>query len=347
MPGVPASVAWGPVHTVRLPIAVGSDRHFALTDAGTPDGRFLIGTVDRNDFANTTSTRPGDAVLYEIGTATLRTMATLGHPDSQMLSAAADDDWVVWQEAADQPNFLDWHLYAYSRATSTVREIAKATRSDDHPVTGPISFVWLSHGVAVWGQAIGQGAEPGHLENAVVRRADLATGKVSTVATSAGWPALSWPWLAWEEFPDGGAQRAVVTNLETGWKGSLPVVPPVIALDGPSAAFGAPDSHSIWLVDDVTRPETAAEIAHGATKADYLEWPTLNARIAAWAQNEASIVYDRAEHRLVTLPIDSGWSSGVVAGPNLVWEEQDPGHPGSGDYGSVIVLDTTTLPVIP
>ena len=213
---------------------------------------------------------------------------------------------------------------------------------------GPLTFIGLSHGSLVWGQAIGDGITRGNLANAVVNRHDLASGKTETVATAAGSPAFSWPWLVWEEFPAGGQRRSKVTNLETGATEQTDTVPATIVLDGGSAAYSAADLHSIWLIDDVSKPSSGVAIAHGIDDADYLQWPSLNDRLVAWSQDDASTVYDRAEHRLVHLPVANGWSSGIVTGPNVVWTERDPGHDPSADHADwIVVADTGTLPVLP
>ena len=85
----------------------------------------------------------------------------------------------------------------------------------------------------------------------------------------------------------------------------------------------------------------------GADNADYLEWPTINSRIVAWAQNGVSVVYDRAERRLVTLPVAYDWASGWAGGPNLVWAETSGATDGADHPVSFAVVDTATLAVLP
>ena len=338
---VPAARAWGEVATTRLPVAIGGSRHFVAADAGTSDGAYLIGSVQRDGFPDAPG-RPGYAALYEVATGRVLKMADLQTPDSQVWSASGDDEWVAWLEADDAAAY-DWRLFSYSRRTGRVREVARASENGDKAVPGPMSLVWVGHGVVLWGQAVGTGVSQGDVSNTVVRRADLASGRVETLATSAGSPALSWPWVAWLSLPAGGSWRTVFRNLDTGWTDSMDQTPPVIALDGQSAAFGAADSHSIWLIDDVTRPSAVVQIARGADDTDYLEWPTLNSRIVAWAQNGDSIVYDRAERQLVVLPVGYDWASGWVAGPNLVWAEAGPTTLDTGHPDWFVVVDTTSM----
>ena len=343
---VPAAAAWGDVRVVRLPVGVEPGRHFVFANAGTPDGRYLIGSVQRDGFGTTPGGAPGEAALYEVASGRVVKMARLQASTSQVLSAAADGDWVLWQESPDQAGW-GWRLYAYSLSTRRVHELARAATSGGQAVPGPLGFVSAGHGIAVWGQAVGSGLKEGDVSNAVVQRLDLASGRVTTVARSAGSPALSWPWLAWEELSPGGEWRLVASNLETGQRSSVPAASEAIALCGASAVYGAADNHSLWLIDDLAGPSAAVQVARGADVADYLEWPTLNGRIVAWAQNDFSIVYDRAERRLVALPVAYGWSSSTVAGPNLVWAEESAATAGSDHPATFAVLDTSTLPVLP
>jgi hypothetical protein len=342
----PSEVAWGSIQTTRLPIGVEADRYFVFSGSGTPDGRFLIGDVIRNHFLDTTSRRPGDVVLYEVASRKIQKLATMQAPNSQVTSASADEDWVVWMEA-DDADAYNWQLFAANRATGKVHQVAKADTKDGNPVPGPLTFVWVSHGSVVWGQGADTGISQGSVGNAVVRRHDLASGTTTTIAKGAGNPTLSWPWVAWEEFPAEAAARTVVANLDTGWTGALDVAPPSIVLDGQSAAYSTKDLHSIWLLDDVMAPSSATEIARGANVADYLQWPSLNERIVGWVQDDVSVVFDRAEHRLVRLPIAQGWSWGTVAGPNLVWFETDPTHTATDHPDWAVVADTRSFPVVP
>ncbi len=347
---VTAAQAWGTLATVRLPGSVGSDRHLVLENAATPDGRYLICVDQPNAFVASVPTYRdlSYAVLDEVATGSLRRMAALARPQSQMLSVASDGTWVVWTEADDAPSFFDWRLRAYNLATGQVKEIARAaTTQGGQPVQGPLSFVSVSHGLAVWGQTVSPGVDAGGMAAAVVREADLANGQISTLATSAGMPVLSWPWLAWGVSEgSGGFER--VTNLETGFVRQLAITPPQFVLDGATAVYNDPQSLSMWLIDDLAANAPAVEIARGANLADHLEWPALNERIIGWTQSLSPIVYDRAEARLVLLPTPNDWSEVSVSGPLLTWEEWDPGsslYRGWPDW--LVVVNTNSLAVEP
>jgi len=341
---VPVEAAWGPVAISRLPIAIGSDRHFVFENAGTSDGKWLIGVSQPNAFPSTKD--PSQAVLYDVGNGTLRQMAELASPVSQVLWASADDRWVVWSEASDQPLFYDWRLRAYDLQTGSIREIARATTAGGSAVQGPYPQPSVSHGLVVWGQAIGTGFGQGVTANAVVKEANLAAGTVTTLATSAGMPVVSWPWIAWGVLSAETTGYMSVSNLETKQVIRIDQTPPTFALDGKSAAFNDPDSVSVSLVDDISKPEAAYLVARGADDADHLEWVTLNARVVAWAQTSATQVYDRAERRLVALPLSQGRSAVTVCGPLVVWEETDPGSPPDRGWAdTMLIVDSSKLPV--
>lgn len=343
-----SAVAWGDVPVRRLPISLGGGRHFVFANAATSDGRYLIG-ASRPDAAQPDSahTVPGQAVLYEVGSGNVVPMARLAFPSSQILSAAGDGRWVVWQEANDEPDFYNWRLRAYDLETGSVHEIARATTgAGGAPLPGPLSFVATGHGLAMWGQGVGPRVIAGSMQDAVVRQADLASGRVTTVATSAGWPTLSWPWVAWVVF-EGGGGYVHAENLNSGWTSRLAIRPASLSLSGASLAYNDAASLSVWLIDRIDGGGTGTMIAR-SPQGNYLEWPTINSRIVAWAENGSSDVFDRALGQEVVLPVSYGWSSSTVSGPLLVWEETDPSTPVSQAWPDrAAVLDTSVLPQRP
>lgn len=343
-----SAVAWGNVPVRRLPISLGGGQHFVFANAATSDGRYLIG-ASRQDTAPPDAVHgvPGQAVLYEVASGKVVPMARLAFPSSQVLSAAGDGRWIVWQEANDEPDFYNWRLRAYDRDTGSVREIARATTdAGGAPLPGPLSFVATGHGLAMWGQGVGPRVSAGSMQDAVVRRADLASGSVTTVAVSAGWPALSWPWAAWVVF-EGTGGYVHTTNLDTGRTSRLEIRPASLSLSGPNLAYNDAASLSVWLVDRVDVGGPGTMVAR-SPEGNYLEWPTINPRIVAWAENGSSTVFDRARVQEVVLPVSSGWSSSTASGPLLVWEETDPSTPVSQGWPDrVAVVDTSVLPARP
>ena len=341
---VDMATAWGVVHVIDLPTAIGKDRMFGFAQAATPDGRWLIGT----NMPRTEASGAVYAVLYSPTTRQMVTMRQLTDARSQIIWAWADDRWVVWTEAADDPNFFAWHLYAYDRVNGSSKEIAQASMTAGKPVPGPLTRPFVDHGRVVWAQFIGPFG-PGTLRNAVVRMANLATGATTTLAVSAGQPTFSWPWVSWGVATGTGSGHTLLTNLETGAHLRLDVRPATLALTGTSVAYNDADSQALFLIDDIRRkpPNALLVLRAEPTSGIHFEWPTLSARILAWAQVETTLVYDRAERRLVVLPVSHMAVSSWVGGRLLVWYDSIAMQQGETRLPAPIihVIDTTTLPV--
>ena len=341
---VDMATAWGTVHVTDLPTAIGSDRVFGFDGAATPDGRWLVGT--NRPRAETSGSRY--AVLYNITSRRMVTMRQLADARSQIIWASADDRWIVWAEANDDPNFFNWRLYAYDRATGTVKEITRASIVGGKPVAGPLPLPVVDHGRVVWGQFVGPFG-PGTLQNAVVRMADLATGSTKTLAVSAGQPAFSWPWVSWGVVTSVGSGYTLLSNLETGDHVRLAVRPATFALDGTSAAYNDTDSLALFLIDDIRRrpPNAALLLRIDPSSGIHVEWPSLSARIVAWSQNQSTHVYDRAERRLVVLPVSHISVGSWVGGRVLLWYDSIAPQQGSDRLPTPFlhIIDTSTLPV--
>lgn len=325
---------------------------FVFDNAATPDEQWLIGAIQPRDFINNT-TKLSYAVLYNVTSRQVVTMHALLHPQSQIFAASADGTWVVWSEADDQPNFFDWTMFAYNRHTRQVRQLAHAVREGGQPVVGPAPYPVISAGHVIWGQPIGQ-VGPGALDNAVVRIEDLATGQVQTLAKRAGVPDLSWPWALWDQFTnDNNTDGGVVTlkNLSTGQNETLPAQPGTIVLEGTSLARD--DGVSVYLIDDFTKgTSTYTTLASASSLDDHLQYVTLNNRIVAWTSDAETQVYDRAMHRLVTLPVTRGVSTTWVGGQILLWGDPESQAQQDQDTkanliptSTLNIIDTSTLPV--
>ncbi len=351
---VPLQTAWGQVSIHRLPSAMSDNHVFVFDNAATSDGQWLVGAIEPRDFI-TNTTRPSFAVLYNITTRQIVTMHQLLTPQSQILAAAADDHWVVWTEADDQPNFFNWTLFAYNQQTRQVRQLAQATKINGQAVSGPYPTVVLDHGLLIWNQAVGP-VSPATLDNAVVRTENLATGTVTTLATRAGAPlALSWPWVAWSQVTTGSGGYTLLKNLNTGQELHITIQSSYITLAGTSVAYTDIQGYRLYLLSDVTQSTTNPQILVQVEDAgDHIQYITMNDRLIAWAQYTAIQVWDRAEHRLVTLPISNGESDSWVGGHTLVWLDPEPKAQQDQDLRENLiptptfdVIDTANLPVLP
>ncbi len=318
--------AWGdvPIHSIATDL--GHDRRFSFAGAATSDGQWLIGssTPKAFDVEGKVTWGRSDAVLVRVSDGAVRRMAKLITPMSQMLFAASDGPWVVWMEADDSPYFYDWRLRVYDRDTGTTRDLAHAPHKHGAVLEGPWPVPWVSDDLAVWGQAVGPltGTDP--LKNAVVREADLRTGKVRTLADHAGLPAISWPWIAWG-VQKGTDAHTLVTDRESGQQERIETAFPTLVLHGASAAYNTMDYHALCLIDDLATGATPRPIV--ADPDIYYEWITINDRAVGFAQqslvgengSEPTQVYDRQLDLLVDLPMVVGFSETFAVGPLVVW----------------------------
>ena len=112
----------------RLQLDLGNDRHFLFAGAATSDGDWLIGASQPKEFRVEVPVTWGrsDAVLVRVSDGSVREMAKLTSPMSQLLFAASDGPWVVWMEASDEPNFSDWRIRDYNLDTGATTELAHA-----------------------------------------------------------------------------------------------------------------------------------------------------------------------------------------------------------------------------
>ena len=351
LPLPPATLqqAWGNVTIHTLPSALADNRVFVFENAATPDGQWLIGASEPRDFISNT-TRLSYIVRYSVATRQLVTIHPLLHPKSQMLALSVDDNWIVWSEADDQPAFSDWTLFAYNRQSGQTRTLAQAIRANGQPVQGSAPLPVVSNGRVAWGQAIGS-VSPDTLSNAVVRMENLATGQVTTLATKAGNPYLAWPWIAWGQITTGSDGYVTLKNLENGQSRQLQAQPASLGMVGTSLAYD--NTTSVYLITDITQGmESARMLATATNEADHLQFVTLNDRLVAWSQDSVTQVWDRAERRLVTLPVTNGQSDSWVGGRTLVWlEPESQAQQDQDSRNNLIpaptfnVIDTASLPV--
>lgn len=327
-PSVPMAEAWGDVPVHSIDTDLGHDRRFVFAGAATSDGEWLVGASQPNGFSVEGKVTWGrsDAVLVRVSDGEVRRMARLTTPLSQLTFAASDGPWVVWMESDDNPYGYDWRLRVYDRDAGTTRELARAPHKDGAVLEGPWPVPWVSHDLAVWGQAVGPLTGDDPLRNAVVREADLRTGEVTTLARHAGLPAISWPWMAWG-VGKGTDEYTLVTNRETGQRVRLDTKYHTLVLHGASAAYNTPDYHVVCLVDDLAAGATRPILSDPNI---YYEWLTMNDRAVGFAQQsldpdgelgeEPTQVYDRVLDALIDLPMQVGFSDTFAVGPLVVWQ---------------------------
>ena len=319
--------AWGdvPVHSIKTDL--GHDRKFIFTGAATSDAQWLIGSSQPREFDVEVPVTWGrsDAVLVRVSDGSVHAMARLTSPSSQLLFTASDGPWVVWLEADDQPVFYNWRLMVYNLDTGTTRELAHALHKNGAVLEGPWPVPWVSHDLAVWGQAIGPLTGPDPLKNNIAREADLRTDDFRTLADHAGLPAISWPWVAWQ-VADVKPGHIQLMNMETGQQERLEGLSPTFTINGVSASYNTSDLHAVCLIEDLAAAATARPIVGDPDI--YYEYITLNDRAVGYrqiddlerAQRVLTQVYDRRLQVLIDLPIGTDLKHSWAAGPVVVWQ---------------------------
>ncbi len=320
--------AWGDVPIRSMPIDRSGDYELSFMHAATSDGEWLIDENQPRDFGS----GPSWAVLVRVSDGSVRVMAKLATLRSQILFAASDGPWVVWSEADDEPYFYNWRLMVYNRDTGVAHELARAPHKNGAVLEGPWPVPYVSHDLAVWGQAIGPLIGDDPLKHAVAREADLGTGKLTTLADHAGLPAVSWPWISWEVAEANGTGHIQLTNLESGQQETVDVLSPTFAMQSGVAAYNTLDYQTLCLIHDLAVPGDVRVIMSDP-RAD-IEFMTLNDRIVAF-RNQPDLgesatlptqVYDRELNALVDLPMTAGFSETVAAGPLVTWYDHVPNY---------------------
>jgi hypothetical protein len=348
---VDLKTAWGAAPIHRLPSDMGQQQVFVFENAATPDGHWLVGALEPRNFLHNT-TRLSSLVLYNITSRQVQTLRPLLTPQSQIITVSVDEHWIVWSEAPDQPNFFDWTLFAYNRQSRQVKRLAQAVKVNGQAVPGPAPMPSVAHGMVLWGQPLGP-VSPTTLENAVVKLENLATDSVTTLATRAGNPTgMSWPWVMWGQVTTGANGYIVLRNLSTRQEVQIQSQPGSVSIAGASMAYT--DLKTIYLLDDFTQSTTNYHVILSVSEPDHLQFITLNNRLIAWTQDTTTQVWDRTEHRLVTLPISNGKSDSWVGGHTLVWLDPESKAQQDQDTRDNLiptptfnVMDTNTLPILP
>lgn len=338
--------AWGNIPIASLPTDMGNKQIFVWEDAATPDNQWLLGSVEPLSLIGD-PTLISYLALYNIHTRQIQRIHALLTPQSQVLGASVDDHWIAWSEA-DDPAYFDWTLFLYNRDTGQTTEVASAPKVNGQAVTGPNTPPVISHGHMIWSQPIGpvKQGDSASLQNAVVKLEDLSTGKITTLATSAGLSTMSWPWAAWGRYSPNSSDSGYymeIKNLQNGQDIYFPQQPTTLVLDGVSVAYD--NNYAGFLVKDITKYDNNPQQI--ATSQD-VEWMTLNDRLAAWKQDTTQpIVWDRLFNRPIVLPEQNTADSteGWVVGNLLVWwKYQDTVH----ETPTVLqIVDTSTLPTTP
>jgi hypothetical protein len=347
--------AWGKdLKVAMVPLAVGESDLF-VPDTATPDGKLLFGSIKPRKFSEKGGPTPRKAVFVDVVTHKITEIRQFPHNDTQMGAASADQNWLVWLEAAQDPAyFSDWAMYAYNLKEHTIRQVAKA-QPDKNGNVVPTDFVvpFLDHGIIVWGES---SPVPGDTTHAYIKSADLTTGRIQTLTDTGINPRISWPYVMWMGPKLQNGQRLdsathgalVVLNLQTGEKKTLiePDTPSDYAIHGDAVAWITTNRDAVVLGDLSGTHHRV--LVKSTSEEDTFSDVFINDRVVSWEFTKNSQVWDRVQERLVTLGDYSSYQ--VLSGSTLFWIPPstmpiDPKEPDLQPNDQLIhVLDTSQLP---
>ncbi len=358
VPTVPASLVptfdmtttWGSqIRMSKISMAY-VENYYLTPQTVTPDGRFLICSALSRDFSETGGSQPGKVFMIDLSSHQVTELHHVPRNTIEPYDTSADDNWIVWTEAPQEPGFFsDWVTYAYNRKDHSVKQVAKAPlNKDGMPVIDTDGTAKVDHGIVVWAEAV-QGSV-----HFAVKSADLTTGQVKTLTDNGFLPEISWPYVAWVETQKEpskqvkGVNKGVITilNLQTGAKKTLngPDTPKYFAFYNGSLAWITARGKEVILTDvNETYQQTVAR----AEGDDSFEFPSMNDRLITWGSQSRTAVYDRLQHRLVTLK-EGHTGNHFVAARAVVWQEPAPKSTLSQPiFPTINVLDTSQLPTTP
>jgi hypothetical protein len=321
---VDITTAWGAKLAVkRTPVAVGQDYVF-FPNAAIPGGKLLFGSVGPRQFTEAGGPEPGYAAFMDIETQKITKVRRFPHNDTQMGAASADENWVVWIEASQEPAFFsDWALYAYNLNSHSIKQIAKAPRdARGQVIPGSIVLPDIDHGMVVWGES---SPVQGDNTHAFVKSADLQTGQVRTLTDLGLNPRISWPHVMWmgpklepgKQLEDIKQAALVILDLQSADMKTLvgPDTPRGYDIYGDSVAWINTDGNGVFLTD--TNETFRQNIVSSNDQDESFQDISLTSRIVSWVSRTETQVWDRVQNRLVTLSPEPSYQA--LSGDTLIW----------------------------
>jgi hypothetical protein len=344
------------VHITHLSGRLPGNLNFVFEYDATPDGQWIVGEVEPRDFADNNTFLPYVA-LYNVGSHQVVRVHNLLNPHSQIGSVATDGTWIVWQEASHQPDFVDWVIEADNWRTGTFKRLAQApTDANGVFYHGPQPQLAVDQGKALWSQTTGpiDPNDSSTSQNEEVRLADLNTGAITTLATSAFGAALSWPWAAWGVLTDANGNGFVqFKDMETGQTIRLNQTPDKLALSGTTAVYSL-YANEVDVIPDVSHSTVGRTIFQVTTPS--LQSPVVSSRLVAWSYTDGPnipLVWDRQENVLVVLPTTYiqnyiAWTGGHLLAwldsPETAAQQQQDGQNNLIPSLDMCIVDTNALP---
>lgn len=293
----------------------------------TPDGHFLLVKLQNRYDPGYGAPYPEHIALYEVATGALRILASARDAKHGLTGFALDSQWVVWYERGLPELSTDqsWTMYAANIASGAITTIAQSNLGG-----GVYPQPQIDQGKLVWDETTGEVTLD--RANFVIRLRDMATGAVQIIATKAGNPVISWPWVGWGQVTTADGKGVEdFHNLQTGEQSTIPVMADAIILVGTSLVYQVSgtiyDSTNFIYVPDIRHPQDhTQQYTPGSTTSNSF---TFNGRYVGWlsgANRTQPMVYDVQRQQPIVLPVlyrPNGSEYTLVVGPYLIWAE-DP-----------------------
>lgn len=322
-----AMTLWPGLHVKRVTNVVSDQVEMIFQGGATPDGRFLLVKLANRYDPGHGAPYPEHIALYAAATGALRILASARDAKHGLTGFVADNQWVVWYERGlpELSNDQSWTIFAANIASGAITTIAQSNLGG-----GLYPQPQINQGHLVWDETTGEVTLD--RANFVIRLRDMATGAVQTIATKAGNPVISWPWVGWGQVTTADGKGVEdFHNLQTGEQATIPVMADAVILVGTSLVYQlsgtAYDSTNFIYVPDIRNPQdqTQQYAPSNFTSNSF----TFNGRYVGWhsgGSRAQPMVYDVQRQQAITLPVQyrpNGSEYTFVAGPYIVWEE-DP-----------------------
>ncbi|HEX9068522.1 MAG TPA: hypothetical protein VF807_07105 [Ktedonobacterales bacterium] len=321
------SQAWGSPAITRIGTALDAAHRFIFGRAITPDGVWLVGSIEPRLVFGVTRETP-TAVLWNIHTREITTLHKMSTIRSQLTGAAANDRWIVWAELQDALRSPDWAIFAWNRATGQLAEVAHDPQVDGVALAGSPPSPALQDDTVIWSQPEQVPGEAGY--PLVAHTHNLVTQADATLVAHAYLPQLVGQALAW--LPDSTAFSAAVSDVGMRRIRGLPGEPSHLALHGLSLALC--DDKTIRLVNDVSTGAPLAATISRLTLPRQCGDISLSARLLAWEDDPSPVVWDRVLSAMVRLPVSAAGGWRWASDAALIWSEPEPDAQAKADFAA-------------
>lgn len=285
----------------------------------TRDGKYLVGSTIR---PSTQEDARVAFVLLDPISQTVTEIKRFPNPVFQATYADADERWVVWVEASQQPNFDDWSMYAYDRTNGSVKTLTRAALAPNgQPISGPMVVPRIDHGIVVWSAGTKDAPLGTHADT---YSADLRTGAIRTIAQDAIGPSISWPFLVYSQRAAASDPnlQLMTLDLQAGrrWEVTGVISATYYAVNGDSLVWI--DQHNAALrLRTLTgsQDEVLVDFSPLGQGGGFVQFPSISERVVAWSQKGGAWAYDRKLKVRLQLAAEEPLGYATVNGVGLDW----------------------------